>query len=283
MAAEERWGRRLRWSRAGSKGHTLTLAGIVPTAEGATYAAALASAQAALNATEVADGETLILDSIDLREELVGGEPGWQYEAGYVQQDSPAGKDQNTTIGGTEFSFAIGTETQTIKEAISQTKYGAAAADHQNRIGVDEKGQVQGVSVAVPRMTYSRVEIFDVSQITGAWLDTAADSIATTNAFPCGHQNWIEANRGLLIGIDGRAQGDNTVRVEFQWAVGHRLKSDFDVAGINVSLKSAWQYVWIDYERQKDAAANLMTVRARGVYVATVYPSTDHTILYRTI
>lgn len=152
-------------------------------------------------------------------------------------------------------------------------------------IAVDDRG-VNGVDIIVPALQWS--ESYDVpsSYVTSAYIRNLAKITGSTNdaAF-----RGFAAGEVLFTGASGSHEwddqrGNGPWSLSFKFVASPNAGSGATVPALKVGdidgiVKGGHEYLWVKYSVVEDAAKNQMTRQPLAVYVNTVYPSTDFSLL----
>ena len=227
------------------------------------------AAKAALDATAPAvyDGlvrQTYSIDRI--------AEDAWEGTVRY-------GKRSPRQDGFSKYTFEIGTGSQHITQSIATAhRYapeGETAPDFKGAIGVTPDG-IDGVDVDVPVFRWSETHYFDASIVTEAYKHTLYGiAAAPINAAPFRGK---AAGEVRFLGASGGQSGDEEYEIAYHFAASPNL-TELVVGNITGISKGGWEYLWVLYEEQEDAAAKRLVKRPAAVYVEQVYRSSDYSLL----
>lgn len=175
-----------------------------------------------------------------------------------------------------EFGFEIGTTTAKVLYAKSQAKFdptGLTAPDVGLAIGVTPDG-IEGVDILIPTGCFSYALKLTDAQVTDGYKDLLFAATGTTNNAP-----WKGKAAGevLFLGSSGAKRGRAKWDVQYRFAYSKNVSGT--IAGVPSVTKSGWNYVWTMSADKIDNTAKAMTKQVRGLYVATVYDSTDFSAL----
>lgn len=183
------------------------------------------------------------------------------------------------TVAESSFSFDTGGGSQHITQSKSTADsaggglYTAAAPDFGGAIGVNGTGvnsTVEGCDIVVPVYNFSETHIFDDSVVDTAYKSALFQLTGTVN-----DDTFRECAAGecLFLGASGSKRGTGDWEITFRFAASPN-KTGINIEGMTVD-KKGWEYLWVYYEDQLDATANIMVKRPIGVYVEVVYDEGD--------
>ena len=217
----------------------------------------------------------------------------WEGSAQYRHKAGDAASDQNenlSEVGNTELSVNMGTENTTLTQAIDQQSFAYVFVDNQgnnvsypapevdNAINATAEG-VEGVSIFSPAGTFQYTKVYANSVVVGTnWVHNKSKERCKTNnqpffGFPIGELLFTQ------LSLSVRNSGD--VEVTFSFA--HRpAVTNLHIGppaplGVTIPNKGGWQYVWVRYRKYDDGTTTSSI--PEGVYLATVYESTNFTSL----
>ncbi len=255
--------------------------------QGATSAQAVAEILAASPASVVADGVTLNqrVPSVQYI-----GNGYWTGTVSYRHEASRNAEAQNQNIdevGKIEVTLDLGTESKHITEPLFdgtttlqdkyRTIYGPVSPEFLRSIGVQD-GNVNGCDILSPSGNLQVTKVFDNATVFGGtWVQDRADLRCTTNDATF---YGFEAGSLLFVRMSFTIRNNGDVPVTFQFQ--HRANVNEQTA---VSLtpipKKGHQYMWTQYDTQEDTTGTdtVLTKKAIGQYVATVYHESDFSTL----
>ena len=260
-----------RTKRAGRNSTYETLYMMTDTTSSASAMSQLVAALAGTPSVDV-DGWTLdqVVPSIDeVDEGLWTGNLEYSHRGG--QRTDHATEDL-AEPDDSEFSFDFSPEQVKVNYSRNQTKFGADAPDMGGAINVDVKGVPQGTEIIIPRGVYTETKIFDSATVTQTWVTDRGKMVGKVNSN--GGFKGFAAGELLLQQFAGRKRGSGDWAITFAFGISEN-ETNLTVAGITGVNKPGWDYLWVKYEQEKDAAANRLKPIAIGVYVDEVYPRGD--------
>jgi hypothetical protein len=173
---------------------------------------------------------------------------------------------------GDSISFSTtGGSAHVFNSLSSRARYPSTAPDHKGAINVTDSG-VEGVDIDVARFDFSITRNYTFEEFSDAFVDTIrrlSNKVNNTTIF------------GALAGeikFNG-ASGEKTASggaITFNFSF-QENKANFDVGGINVTLKKGWDLLWVQYEEKVDSGASPVSRvrRAKAVYIELVYEGAD--------
>jgi hypothetical protein len=163
--------------------------------------------------------------------------------------------------------------------------------DFQGLIGVDvPAGTVAGVDVVTPSFAFTASVKMAAALLPSNYLDGIWRMVGSQNLGPItivwkGQVINMDVGEVLFLGFNVADGGqDQTfgelIELNFKFDTSPN-RSNFDVAGITVTQKAGWDYLWVLRRTvpvgSGDSAA--LAMQGRAVYVEQVYPSADLTQL----
>lgn len=212
----------------------------------------------------ISGGRLLYLDETEIEEQL---KPDlWLARATYKKAEW----DQ-TFSPDSRFSFDTGGGTQHITQSLrTVAKYGARATDQfKGAIGFDGKN-VAGCDIVVPVFQWSETHWFLPADLTAAYKRKIEKLTGRVNNADF---RGFEVGEVLFLGCAGNRQGDDFSdkwELTFQFA-GQRTRRNFDVGDITVGAKRGWEYMWVQYDDDADAVAQVVIKKPIAVYIEQVY------------
>lgn len=192
---------------------------------------------------------------------------------GPVQKEEP----------GETFSWSFDTTGGTAK--ITQAKQhiasfappGKTPPNHHGAIGVNDRGDVEGVEIVVPNFRWEEKHVFDARLVGWGYSQVLKALTGFVNAesfrgFPAG-QVRFDGGRGGASNKDPKH-----IEITYLFA-----QSD-DVTGVtsgNITgiSKGGWQYIWYEYETTDDTQANRKAKQPIAAHVEQVYYPANFTLL----
>jgi len=184
--------------------------------------------------------------------------------------------------GDISWSFNIGVENFHITNALAHVQSYAAAGtppDHKGAIGVRQDGSgrtVEGVDIKVPVFTWEETHYASYETVAShGFIQTLESTTAKINDAP-----WRIWDKGetLFLGTSGAKRGEEPVGLTYRFA-SSRTKTGMTIGDITGVDKEGHHYLWIEYEKKEDGAANTLTDRPLAAHVERVYDYADITAL----
>jgi hypothetical protein len=192
----------------------------------------------------------------------------WDGRAEYGQRDT----SYDSTL-----AFDTTGGTSHITQSIATIgRHGPGACDLRGAIGVTQDA-VDGVDITIPAFAWSEGRNFPVAQVTDTYITNLCLLTGSTNV---AQFKQFQPGEVLFLGASGRRE--NFIwNLEFKF-VSSPNRSNFQIAGINVTRKRGHDYLWCQYRPVKvpgtDGALR-MWQRVQAVYVEQVYPEKDFSLL----
>jgi hypothetical protein len=185
------------------------------------------------------------------------------YEAPSPSQPDP---------GGSTFSFDTGGGTQHITQSLQTVaRYGPSASSALGgAIGYDGQN-VNGVDITVPVYQFS-----ETHQLVAGFVNQAYQGalFALTGTVNQGYFRGLQPGECLFLGASGSKRGADLWEITYKFA-GSPNRSNLQVGAIGPIQKGGWEYLWVQYGDDVDAAAQVLIKKPIAVYVEQVYPSAD--------
>ncbi len=178
---------------------------------------------------------------------------------------------------GFEFSFSTGGGTQHILQSLSTVSSVALAPlvvpDTQKAIGVS-KDTVEGCDIVIPKFEFSitrKCEFITMNYVKILALVTGQFNLVEWNTFSRGEI--------LFLGADGKYTGNGND--DESWLLTYKFAFAKNQANIEirdnliVAEKLGWDYLWVGFLDEKDAAANVVLKKPSFAFVERVYERSD--------
>jgi len=194
-------------------------------------------------------------------------------------------ENQEPETGDSVFSFDTGGGTQHITQSRSTVNsYPApgvpAAPDFKGAIGVTHDS-VEGVDITIPIYTFSETHYLPASTVTNAYKGALFQLTGKVNA---GAFKGLAAGECLFLGASGSRRVPESDPSGGDWEITFRFAGSPNVTGLMVGDigpidKKGWEYLWLRYEDDEDAAATALVKRPVAAYVEQVYEAGDFAAL----
>ncbi|GAB6184611.1 hypothetical protein [Thermopirellula anaerolimosa] len=184
------------------------------------------------------------------------------------------GKLQPPETGDSSYQFDTGGGTQHITQSLQTVgRYapsGKTAPDFQGAIGVTHDN-VEGVDIAVPVFNFSETHYIASPLVTSAYKATLFSLTGKVNG---GTFRGFAPGEVLFLGASGSQRGQEDWEITFRFAASPNVTGLVigNIAGIS---KKGWEYLWVRYADDEDAAAKALVKRPIAAYVEQVYPYGD--------
>ena len=194
----------------------------------------------------------------------------WAFTASYSKKDKDDEEDSDP-VDQLAFSWDTGGATTKLMQAIEQTGYAAGepwlAPDFKKAINVSSNGDVGGVDIIIPKLSWEETHSFPASSLTTTWVKTVARNTGKTNSDTF---RGFEAGEVLFLGASGN-YSDNNVAVNYKFEASENML--VDVAGAQGVDKKGHDYLWTYYSEVVDESNKEVVPNPSAVYVAQVYES----------
>lgn len=237
---------------------------------------------AAVRAAAPARLNGLFIDSVDLSQRV--SEDTYTVTVTYTRNEAKA-REETTTQGEegdtTEYgnaspavSFDTTGGTRHITQSLSTVgRYPANAINYGGAIGVDGDGNVNGVDITMPVMTFSETHYFKPARVS---LDFQKRLFMLTGTVNNKAFRGFAAGEVLFQGVSARRTGtdaEDLWELTYTFAVSPNQTEVKISENITVATKAGWDYVWLTYS---DGVVNgTRTRRPKAAYVERVYRASD--------
>jgi hypothetical protein len=191
----------------------------------------------------------------------------WEGTVRYGQLERPE-------TGDSSYQFDTGGGTQHITQSLQTVgRYappGKTAPDFQGAIGVTHDN-VEGVDITVPVYNFSETHYIPSTSVTPAYKATLFFLTGKVNAGPF---RGFAPGEVLFLGASGSKRGQDDWEITFRFAASPNVTGLVigDITGIN---KKGWEYLWVRYADDEDAAAKVLVKKPIAAYVEQVYQYGD--------
>lgn len=194
----------------------------------------------------------------------------WSCSAHYSKKDKEDEEDSDPT-DQLAFSWDTGGATTKLMQAIEQTGYAAGepwlAPEFKKAINVSSNGDVGGVDIIIPKLSWEETHSFPAATLTTTWVKTVARNTGKTNSDAF---RGFEAGEVLFLGASGN-YSDKNVAVTYKFEASENIL--VDVGGALGVDKKGHDYLWTYYSEVVDGANKEVVPNPSAVYVAEVYES----------
>lgn len=217
------------------------------------------------------------LASTDVQDPGSGGDDGG--DGGDAGNGGPDQPDPQAPIGG-EYSFDTSGGTQHItqsKRTRSQSFVAPFAAAPDTKLGIGvRKDRVDGTDILVGKFEFAKTR--RLSGINRAYLLMLAEFTGTIN--DAKWDGW-EEGEVLFLGATGKYVGTGQndkgeFEITYKFAAGRNRPEGVQIApGLTVERVDAWDYLWVGYLEEVDAAAGVPMQRPAFANVEILYNFND--------
>lgn len=174
----------------------------------------------------------------------------------------------DTSGGTTKMTLSLGTQIFPAPGITPPT-------NHHGAIGV-ENGNVEGVNIQIPALTFSKIRRFPASFVTSTYVKTLARLSGSVNDAPF---FGFDADEVQFKGASGSQRNPNE-----KWDIVFKFDASENAVGLTLGeitgiAKKGWNYLWVQYQDQEDTSANALSKRALAAYVETVLPRGNFALL----
>ncbi len=185
--------------------------------------------------------------------------------------EAPTQQQPSDTSGGA-VSFDTGGGTQHITQSLQTVnRYGpSASAALGGAIGYDGQN-VTGVDITVPVYQFS-----ETHQLADAVISIGYRSVlfALTGSMNTAPFRGMNPGECLFLGASGSKRGTELWEITYKFA-GSPNRSGLQIGDLGPITKRGWDYLWVQYGDDVDAAAQILIKKPVAVYVEQVYPAAD--------
>lgn len=175
-------------------------------------------------------------------------------------------------------SFDTGGGSQKIFQSSGTRRYAASgytAPNFQGAIGVGDDGNIEGVDVPIPALSFSKQRRFNANFVTQAYLNAVAQLTGSVNAAPF---FGFAAYSVRFDGATGQQRPGKPWDVTFKFTVSPNA-TNLSVGPITGIQKRGWEYLWCRYRTVVDTSANRLVKVPYAAYVEQVLPVNDFSVL----
>lgn len=194
---------------------------------------------------------------------------------------SPIGPHVALSIGGRQQHV-----TQSLLHLRSAQKTGETRTvpDHKGAIGISDQG-IEGCDIIVPELRWSETWTWNAAYITWEYIAILYRTVGRVNGRPMpglarpdynGRFRNFDPGEVMFLGCDIDEKGDGQAQAVYHFHAepnveGFKINADFEPVD-----KGGHEYLWVEYEREKDANNRVLVPRA--VHVEEVgRPKDQHT------
>ena len=181
------------------------------------------------------------------------------------------GQLQPPETGDSTYQFDTGGGTQHITQSLATVgRYappGKAAPDFKGAIGVTHDN-VEGVDITVPVFHFSETHYIASELVTGGYKATL---FALTGKVNGAAFRGFSPGEVLFLGASGSKRGQDDWEITFRFAASPNV-SGLQLGNITGINKKGWEYLWVRYADDEDAAAKVLVKKPIAAYVEQVYP-----------
>lgn len=191
----------------------------------------------------------------------------WEGSVRYGQLQSPE-------IGDSVYQFETGGGTQHITQSLQTVgRYappGKIAPDFHGAIGVTHDN-VEGVDITVPVYNFSETHYIASGLVTPGYRATLFFLTGKVNGAAF---RGFAAGEVLFLGASGSKRGQDDWEITFRFAASPNI-TGLQVGNITGINKKGWEYLWVRYADDEDAAAKVLVKKPIAAYVEQVYQYGD--------
>ena len=184
------------------------------------------------------------------------------------------GQLQPPETGDSTYQFDTGGGTQHITQSLATVgRYappGKVAPDFRGAIGVTHDN-VEGVDITVPVCHFSETHYIASALVTGGYKATL---FALTGKVNGAAFRGFSPGEVLFLGASGSKRGQDDWEITFRFAASPNV-SGLQLGNITGINKKGWEYLWVRYADDEDAAAKVLVKKPIAAYVEQVYPYGD--------
>lgn len=192
---------------------------------------------------------------------------------GFVEYGQPG--DISPVTGDAVFSFDTGGGTQHITQSReSRGVYPAVIAPSNGAINVNfgPNPTVEGTDIIVPVYKFSEVHYLDDAVVTAAYRGVVFNLTGQVNNASF---KGCAAGECLFMGASGSKRGRGDWEITFNFAASPNKTDWTPFTGFTGVSKKGWEYMWVRYVDDKDAASHMYVKKPFGIYIERVYDEGD--------
>jgi hypothetical protein len=208
----------------------------------------------------------LIRKSITIDERI--NEDTWKVTANFEALEFTEQEEEEEPV----FSFDTGGGTQHISQSIQTiAKYGPQASDLLGgAIGYDGEN-IAGVDITIPVFNFTETHFLPNSTVTPSYKGNLFNKTGKVNS---GGFRGLAAGEVLFLGAAGSKRGEDDWEITFRFAALPN-KTNIQVGSIAGISKKGWEYMWVQYADDVDAAKKQIIKKPVAVYIEKVYEETS--------
>jgi hypothetical protein len=170
---------------------------------------------------------------------------------------------------------------------------GAVAPDFQGGINVSKNG-IGGIDITVPTFKFSVAKKVPIGVMTGAYVQTLFLMTGRTNdaAFSVQYRGVLltfEERELIFMGASGSQRGNDSWDLNFSFE-GYPNVTNLTIGNSNIGSqqvngqwvipgKKGTDYLWVNFEQQKDDDTNVLIDRPSSAHISRVYRSGNFALL----
>lgn len=218
--------------------------------------------------------EGLYLDEVAIDERL--NDSTYKVLARYREDETKRQAEGDTDTGNANPTVTFDTTGGTrhiSRSKLTVSKTPESAPDYGGAIEVDGEGNVNGVDVTMPVMTFSETHYFALSKVSTSYqkqLFTLTGKVNNSSF------RGFSAGEVLFLGASGQktGTGDEALwEITFKFAVSPNASNVKVSDDITVSQKMGWDYLWVRFGEK--AVSGLLVKTPVAAYVERVYEAAD--------
>jgi len=191
----------------------------------------------------------------------------WEGSVRYGMKEPPE-------TGDSTYQFDTGGGTQHITQSLETVgKYappGKVPPEFKGAIGVTHDN-VEGVDITVPVYNFSETHYVATALVTDAYKATLFFLTGKVNGAAF---RGFAAGEVLFLGASGSKRGEDDWEITFRFAASPNV-TDLAVGDMVGIDKKGWEYLWVRYADDEDAAAKVLVKKPIAAYVERVYEYGD--------
>lgn len=135
---------------------------------------------------------------------------------------------------------------------------------------------IDGTDITIPQFNFTEVHKVPAAAVTGAYKLALFHATGKTNNATF---KGFAAGEVLFLGASGSKSGRGHWTVTFKFAASPNVTNLAVGETITVASKKGWEYLWVRFRDEEDAAAQTLVKRPTAAYVERVYESADFSTL----
>lgn len=205
-----------------------------------------------------------------------------QYKVGVIYEysgiASPSSADDDRDAGDRTISFSGAAGTRHITHSLRTLEKSAGLPDYQGAINVDNAGNINGVEILAPSLTFSETHFMTYKKFKISYIRrlSSLQGCVNSKAF-----RGFEAGEVRFDGFSATRRGskrEDQYEISLQFSVIPN-QSATKVQGLRIPAKQGWDYVWYKTRPESESEDKPAGSRLEGYYIEQLYKLADFALL----